>query len=271
MFKQVYAGSDIKLQFDFVVGGQTVAVSQPKADIFDPYGTKVGTVNLVFTGGHYITYWTTPFATLGSYFAVGKGKYGFEDVLSNSQERFDVVNALATELVTLEEAKEYLRLDDFSEDSFVRALLQAASAAILKYTQLKLGQHSETERWVLKEAVQYELRYFPISSITEITLDEVDLVADEDYFVDLSTGLIKFFSAQSGFFECTYTFGLSQIPSPVRLACLKLISALYNLRESEGFSSRRLLSNVENYLRDEKMDVMFEIRSLLAPYKRKLI
>ena len=270
MFKQVYTGSEVRLQFDFVANGQTVLVSQPQADIFDPFGNKIDVVDLIFSGGHYLTYWTAPSTTLGSYVAVGRGKYGYEDILANSQVRFDVVSSLSTELVTLDEVKEYLRIDDFSEDSFLRALLLAASAAILAYTQLKLGSVSETERCFLKGATQYGLRYFPISEITEIRLNDVDLVEDSDYFVELSTGLIKFFVPQTGFFECTYTFGLSQIPSPVKLACLKLVAALYNLRESEGFSSRRLLSNVENYLRDTKMDVMAEVRSLLAPFKRKL-
>ncbi len=271
MFKQVYAGEEVLLQFDFVSGGQTVLVTNPQVDVFDPYGSKVKTQNLVFVGGHYITYYSTPTATLGSYLAVAKGEYNYEGIIANSQVRFDVVASLSVELVTLAEAKEYLGLEDFSEDSLIRALVLSSSEAILKYTQMKLGNHTETERRQLVEAMQFELRYFPVTAITSITLDDAELEEDTEYYFESSTGIIKFFDPVSGFFECTYTFGLTQIPQPVKLACLKLVSVLYNLRESEGFSSRRLLSNVENYLRDTKMDVMFEVRSLLAPYCRKLV
>jgi len=272
MFKQVYASDNILLQYDFVCGGVTVQVEQPQTDVFDPYGNKVATLDLKLVAGHYLTYYTAPSTTLGTYFAIAKGTYNHEQVLAASRIQFDVLNALDLELATLEEVKDYLGITTYTEDSILQGLLLAASSAILQYTQFKLGIVTKTEIKELNNVSSYSLRYFPINEITSITLDDEELVegTDEDYYVDKTLGILYFPGGLTGLFECVYTIGETQVPAPMKLACLKTVSTLYNLRESEGFSSQRILSNVENYLRDVKMDLMFEVRSLLEPYRRKL-
>jgi len=278
VFKQSFPSGKVQLSFDFTVNGQSVLVTDPKADLFDLSRNVIGTYDLVWETSHYVTYITAP-ATLGSYFAVGRGEYSNQNLIALSQFSFNVISSGATELATLEEAKNYLRITDFSEDEFIKALVLSASAAILSFTQLKIGSTSVTEEYLIKDCTSFGLRYFPLIDISSLSLETVgtgttssdSLTEDEDYMIDRNIGLITFFSPATGLLKCSYTYGLTEIPAPLKLACLKLVSALYNLRESEGFSSRRLLSNTENYLRDEKLDIFAEIRSIVQVYKRSLV
>ncbi|RLI42309.1 hypothetical protein DRO59_04540 [Candidatus Bathyarchaeota archaeon] len=265
--KQVPPNKLITLAFDFVCDGATVIVEEPKVDIYSLSQVLITTTTLTWSGIHYEAQIQSPEDT-GPYVAVAHGEYNGDFVTASSYVTFEVVPyevEAHRALVTLDEAKEYLGISDFSEDSFLRFLVESSVASILNYLHFTLGVHTANEIYPVTNCTTWSLKHYPINSIEHLSVDEVAL---DDYTLDSNTGTIWFEEPVSGILRVEYTYGLVDVPYDLKLACLKFISVLYNLRQTEGYSSRRLLSVAETYLVSSKADVFHEIRSLLAPYKR---
>ena len=53
LIRRVRPGDFVRLYFDFIVSGTTVAVTSPKADIYDPFGLRLVTKDLTAGVGNY--------------------------------------------------------------------------------------------------------------------------------------------------------------------------------------------------------------------------
>jgi len=265
--RRVRPGDSVRLYFDFVVSGATVSVTSPKVDIYDPLGSLLVTKDLSVGSGTYYCDITAG-ATYGTYYAVAYGTYNTEKLYAASQESFDVVESAPVSLVTLDDVRSYLNLSDRTDDDFLMALIPVCSQWILSYVNRPLTYSTTTEIAQLSSERVYVLRHFPVYSISSITLDDTT-VSSSDYTLDSRTGRIRFEKAATGELEVTYTYGEGEIPGALRLACLKLVSAAYNLRAHEGQSTQRILSYVLSLKPFDQF--VSEIVPLLAPFRKNIM
>jgi len=268
--RQVLPNSPISLAFDFVYAGVTVSdVEDPVVEVYSFAQALMTAAALTWSGAHYEARVQAP-QELGVYVAVAHGKYNGDYITAASHEALEVVSygvEARHALITLNEVKEYLELTDFSEDAFLRLLTEACINSVLNYLHITIGPQTTKDVFPVSDCASWSLNYYPVISVEHISVDGVEL-SSTNYTLNVNTGTIWFNELISGVLEVEYTYGLTSIPYDMKLACLKLAAVLYNLRNTEGYSSRRLLSVAETYLTSSKADVFHEIRSLLAPYKR---
>jgi len=264
---QVRAGDPVKLRFDFVVDGSTVSVSNPRCDLFDPYRNKIGTLALATQNSHYVAL-VTAGQTVGTYYCVGYGLYQGRTLYAASQQSFEVVaTAVPIELVTVEETYDYLGCERYEDLHLIRTLIVACSRAIEAYLHTSFLPSTRTIRGCLENERVLKLPDYPIVEITSLQVDESEV---SDYTLDAQAGIIRFDEPQYGDYEITYTYGFTSVPPEVRLACLKLIATLYNLRAKEGYSSVRLLSLAETFS-ESKLNVFVEIKSLIEHLRCRVL
>jgi len=258
----------VLLKFAFFEDGEQVEVTDPYVDIYDPFRNLIASTPLAATiGGYYYAYYTVG-STVGTYFAVARGTYGGRTVFSPSQITFDVVSYAPLALVTLDEVKEYLSISGNDENSLLETLIYSVSRLILDYLHRPLLVEEAEEREYLSSVTKYYLSNYPVVSISTLTIDGGALTEGEDFYVDTNTGQIMFTSAQTGELYVRYTHGFQQIPEPVRVACLKVVSTLYNLRSREGYSRRQIMSYVEVPDDRAREDLLREVKPLLDPYRK---
>ena len=65
----------------------------------------------------------------------------------NSEFQVEIVTDLTTEPVTLQEAKDYMRISSNAEDSLIEELITSARERIEKFTGLSLGEKTLRAYW----------------------------------------------------------------------------------------------------------------------------
>lgn len=195
----------------------------------------------------------------------------------------------AQEPVTLQEVKEYLRVEDNTDERNLRPLIESARRLVEEYLNRTLIQTTyqqfldsfnelEDPLWEGVRTGPY-LNYYknyidliksPVSSVTHIkTYDDADTattMASSKYYVDSVREPARIVLRQGETFptalrvanaiEIQYVAGYSSpysIPEPIRLAILQFIAHMYEHRGDMG-----------NYLEARVIPPM--IKSLLSPY-----
>lgn len=96
------------------------------------------------------------------------------------------------DVVTLAEAKEYLRITDSSDDAWLAAMITAVTEQLERWASTQFVQRSTTDQmWGGKKHMY--LRTYPVVSVTSITDPAANAVAAADYFVDKPTGILRHF------------------------------------------------------------------------------
>lgn len=163
-----------------------------------------------------------------------------------------------TEPVTLAEAKEYARIDGFSEDALITSLIKMARTHCESYTGKCIVLKTVTIT-SFTYPYQFQMPYGPLTNklnITKcVTIDQNGVETPLNY--EVNAGLFpKLFilgGAQSYKFKLVYTAGMSPVPEDIKLAIKMLVNTLYERRED--FSD---LQAIESPL---------GVKALLMPYK----
>lgn len=161
-------------------------------------------------------------------------------------------------LCTDSEVKTFLGIKDTQKDDIIALLIPAAQNAIEEYCGAVFDtveeggtvteyHNGDTNRVLLK-------RYPLDSSVAPIVYEDADrefdaedLVDSDDYYVDYDTGIIYFdFEAMKGWgaIKVTYTpkypasGAVSNIPSALKLACIKLVAWEMKRGVDVGVTSR---------------------------------
>ena len=163
-----------------------------------------------------------------------------------------------TEPVTLQEAKDYARIDGFVEDTLITSLIKMARLHCEAYMGKAIIRKTVTiESFTFP--YQWQIPYGPINAAGDITkvvtLDENDVETALNY--KSTIGLfpkIRIIDANQGHkFMMVYTAGFASVPEDIKLAIKMMVNTMYERRED--FSD---LAAIESPL---------GVKALLMPYK----
>jgi uncharacterized phiE125 gp8 family phage protein len=171
----------------------------------------------------------------------------------NSEFQLEVVTDLSVEPVTLQEAKDYMRISSESENDLIEELITSARERIEKYTGLSLGLKTLKAYWFYFH-VPAEIPYGPITAINSVVDDnDVEL---EYTARGLQYKTLEAYSTQGLAIE--YEAGFTIVPKGLKLAILKQVSTDYE--------------NRENYsIYDQAYELSSDARRQAMPYCRNTI
>jgi len=145
----------------------------------------------------------------------------------NSEFQIEVVTDLAVEPVTLQEAKDYMRISSESENDLIEELITSARERIEKFTGLSLGEKTLRAYWFYFHIPQ-EIPYGPVTLIESVVNDED--VALEYTARGLQYKMLEAYSTVGLTIE--YEAGFAVCPKGLKLAILKQVSTDYENREN---------------------------------------
>lgn len=164
-------------------------------------------------------------------------------------------------VVTLAEAKNYLRVDFNDDDVLIQSIIDSAVRRLEQY-----GSFAMTYREL--QAIAYvdnliELPYTPIGVISKVEYFNgnswIELSENADYVVyGTNYKKVKLLNYRKFDFRFTYHCGFTDLPHIIKQATLKLIADLYDYRQSESPSTHV----------SENMMTAYE---MIEPYKRTTI
>jgi len=143
------------------------------------------------------------------------------------------VDAAANALVTVEEAKDWLKLSGEGENDFLQSAINDWSDAIekrLKRVILSAEYEDECHAGGKKSVL---LKNFPVDGVSSFSVDDEDL--DEgDYTVDLDNGIIKLksgyaFEGGPGSILVSYNAGYEEVPGDLKRAVKQIVALEYYL------------------------------------------
>ena len=163
-----------------------------------------------------------------------------------------------TEPVTLAEAKEYARIDGFTEDALITSLITMARTHCESFIGKCIVLKTVT---ITSFSFPYEFQmpYGPLTHVLNITkfvtLDQNGVETPLQYRVN--TGLYPKISilggAQNYKFKLVYTAGFASVPEEIKLAIKMMVNTLYERRED--FSDLNAIPSP------------LGVKALLMPYK----
>lgn len=177
-------------------------------------------------------------------------------------------------LITTDEAKTFLGIDDSDSDNAIAQIIPKAEA--LFYSLIKVDS---LEVWSKEEIVFFDVRRhalrfknFPVTAINSI--DGVAYTGEEwtDYLV--SKNEVKIFDpdflsrVKLWKIKVSYNYGYATIPEDLKLAILILVSGFYNVKENYGTTSCKIWQEAISF-RDATESMDFE--RIVKTYKKKFI
>jgi uncharacterized phiE125 gp8 family phage protein len=168
-----------------------------------------------------------------------------------------VLSDTISEPITLEEAKNYLRVDYPEDDLLIEALITSARVRLEQYAGVAMTQRNLQVVAFMSEFI--ELPYVPIGVLLSVEYwnnSEWIQLQEGDYNT-LGTNTMKVYAVAygEGEYRFTYTCGYCDATPTMRTAVFKMLADLYEYRESSVESSRPSPNLTTAY-------------ELMKPYKR---
>lgn len=154
--------------------------------------------------------------------------------------RLKAVTSPLTQIVTLDEAREHLRIDHDDDDSYVVNLIDTAAAFIEGPNGAGIALSPRQWRYSLDHLPRLiTLDLCPVISVDSITVlgDEVD---PSSYTVDLDSTPVRIVGSYlptivgNGGVKILFTAGYQRVPADLKQAALLLIGHFYQNREATG-------------------------------------
>lgn len=169
--------------------------------------------------------------------------------------------APSTYPITLEEAKNYLRVDYSGDDTLINTIIKVATEHAEKYCNRSISQ--KTVVFSYRNFMQrLILPYPPYRSITEVKTkfegEETVLTVNTDFYIEgISDKLINF----KKYYENTEVIitadvGYSVVPETLKGAILKIIAKLYEYRQDYIEASVSQLKDSIKLLNDYKIFII---------------
>ncbi len=188
----------------------------------------------------------------------------------------------ANALVSLAEAKTFLKISASSEDSVIEDFINRASIWANDYTGRRLKSRSNSDTYDGDGSDLLLLRDYPLVSITDLRIDDGSYsgappqTTSDDYTLNLPSGLIKLKNGVlfvKGFqnVDITYTAGYTTAPETVKEAVLLYVGHLYRRQYADqkfGVQSETVGDRTTTYGSD---DIIPKAKSLLNPYRSERV
>lgn len=124
-----------------------------------------------------------------------------------------------TEPITLQEAKDWCRVDITDDDTLIGLLITAARIVCENYANMSFIPRTVTAK-IVNGLGNFSLPYGPVTSITGVTTSEGDDITT-DFDIDTANATI---------YTVVYTAGYSSLPQNFRTAILNQIAWMYENR-----------------------------------------
>lgn len=187
----------------------------------------------------------------------------------------EILDAPATDLVSLEEAKAHLQVTGADDDATISALIARASAAITSYIGAPLMAGSYRETFETGHGQAYLiLTRTPVTTVTGVTVDSTALAAG-GWRLDAASGLLARTSdSRSRPWETRavvvveYDAGYAEAPADIQQAALTLITANWSSRGRDpGLRSIGIGSITLGYFGPDNQPGIGTVAHLLNPYR----
>lgn len=143
-------------------------------------------------------------------------------------------------VVTLAEAKNYLRVDYSEDDSLITTLINTAQTRLEQYAGVAMTPRTLKVVAYVDDFI--ELPYVPTNNITLVEYWDntawVSMAAGEYQVLGDTTKKVYMTSIYNNEFRFTYTCGYATTPQTMKTALLKMVSDLYEYRESSVEASK---------------------------------
>ena len=137
-------------------------------------------------------------------------------------------------IVTLQAAKDYLRVDYSEDDTLITNLIETARIRLEQYASVAMTARTLKVVAYVDEFI--ELPYAPINSISLVEYWDgaawVAMVLGDYRVIGDTYKKVYFTSPIMSDFRFTYTCGYTTTPQTMKTALLKMVSDLYEYRES---------------------------------------
>lgn len=160
-------------------------------------------------------------------------------------------------IVTLQAAKDYLRVDYSEDDTLIQSLIDTARIRLEQYASVAMTARTLKVVAYVDEFI--ELPYAPINTISLVEYWDgeawVAMVVGDYRVIGDTYKKVYFTSPIMSDFRFTYTCGYATTPESMKTALLKMVGDLYEYRESSVESSKPSANLTTAY-------------ELMKPYKR---
>ena len=154
----------------------------------------------------------------------------------------DVANLSDTilEPITLVEAKNYLRVDYSEDDALIESLITSARVRLEQYAGVAMTERTLQIVAFVDDFI--ELPYVPIGVLMTVEYNNagswVELSLGQYNTLGINTMKVIVNSVPGAEYRFTYTCGYCTVPASMKTAVLKLVSDLYEYRESSVEATR---------------------------------
>jgi len=173
-------------------------------------------------------------------------------------------------LLSLDEAKEFLRITGTEEDSLLTNLINQASQIVETYCDRYIEKRTNLTEDYFHVRDKIFVRAYPIISISSLQLvDENGNTTDvTEYTKDDDLGIIYLNSEyEDAHFRITYTGGYETIPADIKFAAMYLLGQIYRISTdgAHGVTARTSpTGSVTYYIQD----IAPVVKAVLDRYKR---
>lgn len=194
-------------------------------------------------------------------------------------------------LVSIDEAKEYLKIENSNADVILSHLINAVSSWVSNYLKRSLVSSEKTEYYSGDGSSELILKRYPVTAVSSVYVDSLrqwaanSLISSSNYIIKKQQGILKAWQIYSNWspgdsnIKVTYTAGYTvatdggdsgTLPYDIRLAVKRLIDQQYRI----GYTNRKLDFQSESI---SGMNITFheqsigrDIKSMLDKWKKTI-
>jgi uncharacterized phiE125 gp8 family phage protein len=153
-------------------------------------------------------------------------------------------------IITLADAKTYLRISSSSDDALLTDILEAVSDTCERFTKKVWRSTTYTETYSTCDADYIQLRHVPVLSVTSVVVNGTTVT---DYVVDKRLGLLRRGTTTSEYdwldtFQgvvVTYVAGVASVPANIEQGCRLLMQHMWETQRGGANISRQVGSDGE--------------------------
>ncbi|WP_343692768.1 head-tail connector protein [Chitinophaga sp.] len=140
-----------------------------------------------------------------------------------------VLTDVASEPVTLQEAKDFLKVSYSDDDDIITGMITAARQLLEKQLNISFAPKSLQATFSLGDCSEYVIPYGPVTEVTEVKFryewDDTMNITTTKYTVEGQT-----FRGQEGYYTIKYDAGYANCPDAIRQGILKQVAWMYENR-----------------------------------------